>query len=282
MPQSQERLAKELRNTKINTPLSGDGKAGRIDLGGVLSWTDPGTQLFRDVLNHPKLKPAYTGLLGAGYRMDHMPFIIAQNKGSEGFSLHGGVIDVDSGEYNHPLTYSVHNGTIRNNLLACSVVLSDHPQGSGGFVVVPGSHKSNFKAPQSMINGEEGSTDFVVQPNTKAGDVILFSEGTVHGARPWTLDHQRRVALYRFAPPTCSYGRSYMDSGLDGEGIGLGKGWPADIYPQMNDEQKAVLLPPFAVRLDRVTLPDEGGTKVESRSAAKKAHDKNVFGTDYF
>ena len=42
--------------------------------------------------------------------------------------------------------------------------------------------------------------EHVYQPVTKAGDVVFFSEATVHGAAPWTAEHQRRIALYRFAP----------------------------------------------------------------------------------
>ena len=277
MDTSKERNDDAVRNTARNTPLAGDGKSGRIDLGGMLGWTEPGSEMFRNVLDHEKLVPYFHELLGFGYRMDHMPFIIAQNKGSEGFSLHGGVIDVSSGDYNHFLSYSCAQGVIRNNLLACSVVLSDHVAGSGGYCVVRGSHKSNFKAPQEMINGQN-HTEFVYQPVTCAGDVVLFSEGTVHGALPWNMDHQRRVCLYRFAPSTCCYGRSYMEEGE----VGYNKGWPKDIYENMSETQKAVLLPPYANRLDRLTLDGEGGVQVSSRSEAKKAFDVQVFGTKYF
>ena len=36
--------------------------------------------------------------------------------------------------------------------------------------------------PKGMVDGEKYE-EFVIQPATKAGDVILFSEGTVHGAK---------------------------------------------------------------------------------------------------
>lgn len=79
------------------------------------------------------------------------------------------------------------------------MVLSDHNEGDGGFVIVRGSHKANFPAPREMIDGAGPGSEFIYQPVTRAGDVILFSEGTVHGARPWAAEHQRRVALYRYA-----------------------------------------------------------------------------------
>ncbi len=107
---------------------------------------------------------------------------------------------------------------------------------------------------------------------TKAGDVVLFSEGTVHGARPWLADHQRRIALYRFAPATACYGRSYLPT------------WPASILssPDLTDAQRAVLEPPYATRLDRPLQKEDGSLEVCSRSGPKKEFDRSVFGTEYF
>merc|ERR1712129_566926 len=169
---------------------------------------------------------------------------IVQDKGSEGFQLHGGTIDCTSGNYNHNLAYTCVNGMIRNSLLGCNVMLTDHDQGDGGYCVVPGSHKSNFKMPDGMTDGLKYK-DFIQQTVTKAGDVILFSEGTVHGALPWSSNaHQRRVALYRFAPATVSYGRAYLN------------GWPKAMYDDLNDAQLSVLEPPYANRLDRPVILD--------------------------
>lgn len=50
--------------------------------------------------------------------------------------------------------------------------------------------------PKKMIDGFIHD-EYIQQPATKAGDVVLFSEGTVHGALPWTVkDRQRRSCLY--------------------------------------------------------------------------------------
>ncbi|GMI24180.1 hypothetical protein TrCOL_g8501 [Triparma columacea] len=272
MPSANERIDDAIRNTKRGTGMGGNGKDGRIDLGGVLQWGEQ-SKFFHSVLDHPKLVPYYNEFCGKGYRMDHMPFCIVQNKGSEGFNLHGGTIDVSSGEYNHFLAYTYNHGQIRSNLLAVAVALCPHPEGGGGFCVVKGSHKSNFKAPPAMIQGD-AYREHVQQVVSDPGDVIIWSEGTVHGALPWMNDHQRRVALFRFAPSTCAYGRSYMEEG--------NPMWPEGCYDGMTERQKAVLQPPFNTRLDRVQLDDEGGTHVESRSKAKKEFDKKVFGTSYF
>ena len=79
MQSIQERVSPVLRNTKKNTAFSGDGKRGRMDLGGVLEWGED-SKVFKSILAHPKLVPKFHGLIGKGYRMDHNPFLIAQDK----------------------------------------------------------------------------------------------------------------------------------------------------------------------------------------------------------
>lgn len=273
-----ERSDDALRNAVQGTAMYGSGP-GRKDLGRVLEWGADESRVFQRVLDHPRLVPLFHGILGKGYRMDHLPFVIAQDKGAEGFQLHGGTIDCTSGEYNPHLAYHCQHGTIRSALLGCSLVLTDHNAGDGGFCIVPGSHKSNFKMPRGMVDGE-AYAEYVRQPVTKAGDVVLFSEGTVHGALPWTpADRQRRICLYRFAPATHSYGRSYFGHHDDDTTVG----WPAAMYEGLTDAQRAVLEPPYANRLDRpnIVLPD-GSTEMTTRTERKKQHDRNVFGTKYF
>lgn len=263
-----------LRNAVQGTKLYGTGP-GRKDLGRVLEWGAPDSDVFKSILAHPRLVPLFHGILGKGYHMDHLPFVIAQDKGAEGFQLHGGTIDCTTGAYNPALAYSCHRDTIRSALLGCNVMLTDHNSGDGGFCVVPGSHKSNFKMPDGMVNGEKYA-EFIQQPATKAGDVVLFSEGTVHGAMAWTPENrQRRVCLYRFAPATNVYGRSYFGH--------EGGGWPTAIYDGgLSDAQLAVLEPPYANRLDRPNIKSDGSVEITTRNERKKQHDREVFGTKYF
>lgn len=270
-----ERSDPALRNALKDTPLYGTGP-GRKDLGRVLEWGMDESRVFRSVLAHPRLVPLFHGILGKGYRMDHLPFVLAQECGAEGFRLHGGTVDCETGEYNPHLAYTCHGGNVRAALLGCSVVLTDHNAGDGGFCVVPGSHKSHFQMPSAMLDGARYA-EYVHQPVTKAGDVVLFAEGTVHGAMPWTpQDRERRVCLYRFAPATHGYGRSYL---ADNDSQ-----WPSAIYEGLTDAQRAVLEPPYANRLDRPNIVDpvEGTVVITTRSERKRQHDRQVFGTKYF
>jgi ectoine hydroxylase-related dioxygenase (phytanoyl-CoA dioxygenase family) len=188
-----ERSDTNLRNAKQGTRFFGHGP-GRMDLGQCLEWGEEDSRVFKSILAHPRLVPVFHGILGKGYRMDHLPMILAQNAGSEGFQLHGGTVDCSSGEYNPHLAYHCHHGMIRSALLGCNVILRDHNPGDGGFCVVPGSHKSNFKMPKGMVDGEMYE-EFIIQPASKAGDVILFSEGTVHGAKVRIQQQQQQQLI---------------------------------------------------------------------------------------
>jgi len=270
---------KSLRNTQADSPMAAPGP--RLDLGGMLYWEEPHCSIFREILTHPSLLRFYTELCGEGYRMDHQPLVIVQDADSEGFSLHGGPISgadgVPAGSFNPELQYRCVNGQPWTSLLAVSVQLSDHNPGDGGFCVVRGSHKLNLPVPSAVVHGRD--PDFVAehlhQPVTKKGDVVLFSEATVHGATPWRGDHQRRIALYRFSPPNMGYGRGYTEI-------------PAESLRTMTPSQRAVLEPPYAVRLERplvtaeVAASDSAAPTVRPRATAKKELDRALFGTEYF
>ena len=202
-----------------------------MDLGGMLGWQEPHCRFFRDVLTHPTLVPYYCALLGEGYRLDHQPQVIAQDSGSEGFVLHGGPLE-EGGKPSPTLQYKCMNEHMWTSLLAVSVQLVDHNPGDGGFAVLRGSHKLNFPVPRDFAAGDaDGFADHIFKPTTAAGDVVLFSEATVHGAVPWCGRHQRRIALYRFAPANMGYGRGYLE---------------VPDYEGLTEAERAVLAPPYA------------------------------------
>jgi hypothetical protein len=70
--------SESLRNAKAGGMFSAAG--ARMDMGGMLHWQSPHCDLFRNVLAHPRLLPVMHTLLGQGYRLDHQPIVIAQEK----------------------------------------------------------------------------------------------------------------------------------------------------------------------------------------------------------
>jgi ectoine hydroxylase-related dioxygenase (phytanoyl-CoA dioxygenase family) len=267
-----------LRNTRQETPFAAAGP--RVDIGGMLQWPQPHCEPFRRLLAHPRLVPYLTELCGEGYRLDHQPLVIAQEQDSEGFHLHGGPVTND-GRMNPELQYRCFNGQLWTSLLAFAVQLSDHGPGDGGFCIVRGSHKVNLPVPDAVAHGT--ATEFweehLYRPVTRRGDVVIWSEATVHGATPWRGAHQRRIALYRFAPPTVGYGRGYTEV-------------PDEVKQGMRPLERAVLEPPYATRLERPLVTAEAAASAaeggdaqpakKARSDGKKDFDRKLFGTSFF
>ena len=259
----------KLKNATPGSGMSAEGS--RTDIGGMMSWTGDHGKIFRSMLCHENIQPYLNEFLGKGYRLDHAPLVLANGPNSEGFHLHGGPNDAEGG-FNPELQYqSDRSGSIWTSLLGVSIALVDSEPGEGGFCALKGSHKSNFPLPVDFRHGDSDAFhEHISQPVTKAGDVILFSEATIHGALPWRPHDgkkQRRLALYRFGPPTMSYGRAYLEEWGD-----------STLLDKCSEDEAAVLTPPYAPRMDR-KLP---GEELVPRDAVKRAHDKEIFGTEYF
>jgi len=268
----QVRSSEGIRNASSTSPFGGG--RGRMDMGGMLGWSEGQRDVFRKCLAHPNLVSVLHELLGTGYRLDHSPLVIGQEKGSEGFELHGGSLTSD-GKFIPELQYRCKNETIYNTLLGVSFQLSGQQLDEGGYCVVGGSHKINFPPPKDIMNGSDSDffRDYVHQPVTNPGDVILFSEATIHGCLPWKSDRQRRIALYRFSPSHLAFARGYTDPS-----------WPASFTQGLTEEQAAVILPPYLNMYDRPYLDENGklSTVPRGRSQAKKDFDNQVFGARYY
>ena len=65
------------------------------------------------------------------------------------------------------------------------------------------------------------------------------------------------------------YGRGYLDV-------------PEQRLEGLTDTQRAVLEPPYAVRLERPTVTAGGPATKKPRNEAKKEHDRATIGTAYF
>jgi hypothetical protein len=209
------------------------GKAHRKDLGGMLGWDRPWCEPFREMLVHPNIKPRLEWILGEGYRLDHGPGLIAMEKDDEGGVLHHGAVEASA--HGFLMAYSFQNGRVLTGLTVVEYLLADEGPGDGGVAVIPGSHKANFRCPQSLKNYEK-YRDNVVEVHGKAGDALIFTETLTHGTLPWRADHQRRVLLYKFSP--------------GGQALGTGPyevAYP-DYVAELTDQQRDVMEAPHLRR----------------------------------
>ncbi len=162
---------------------------------------------FQSLIDHPSALPYLVEFLGPKFRIDH-DYNIFMIKGSAHGRIHGGPALETGIEEDH--WYRCHKGVIRNGLTVFTYCLTPAGPGDGGFICVPGSHKSNFvmDIPEE-VKLQESNADYVVQPTAEAGDLIIFTEALVHGTRAWTSDHERRALLYKYSPGHSSYSQTY-------------------------------------------------------------------------
>jgi ectoine hydroxylase-related dioxygenase (phytanoyl-CoA dioxygenase family) len=211
----------------------------RGDLLGMLVWPKPWCQPFRDLLSHPRIMACLLELIGEGFRLDHL-YGIVMDKGTEGHRLHGAKAN---SFFNF---YGFINGRIRCGVVVVSWVLTDCGPGTGGFMVIPGSHKSNFPLPRDLdrLQSELG---LARQVEAKAGSVIIFPEALAHGALPWRADHQRRSMLYKYAPGPLVHNApdAFEDPGYTTDTKSYRPEGVEEVMDEFTPLQRALLEPPY-------------------------------------
>ena len=232
-------------NTASSEKLAGTHKRGMFS--GMLSWPKPHCFPFRELIVHPKAIPYLNTMHGRGWRLDHAPFILTSDYGTEGLVIHGSTNrHFDGSQY-----YTYRNGQIRCGMVVLQYQLTDVEEGDGGLCVIPGSHKANFGCPQEIRKWEQ-DREVVYNVPAKAGDMVIFNEATLHGTLPWQRkDRQRRSLLIRYSPKYLHFAGGYYDV----------------TFPEWADElteaQRSVLEPPYIY--NRPLIEDDGKVVVSPR-----------------
>ncbi len=196
----------------------------------VSKWGKP----FQDLMDHERTLPYLVELLGSYLRIDH-DYCIFMDKGEQQMDLHGGPRGVEPDHW-----YEYHDGKMRNGLMVLTFNLTDAPEGAGGFVCVPGSHKTNLrKSLPEDVRKQTRRPHYVKQPAMAAGDCILFTEALIHGTAPWTAVHERRTLLYKYSPGFQSWSQARYDP---------------DEYIGLTDRQRSLMVPPSIEKRPRIEV----------------------------
>ena len=108
------------------------GEHGRGELGGLLELASPWCDPFRLMLAHAKILSYLNQILGQGFRMDHHPFLLSMDKGTEGHLFHG-----SSGPGFDPNQYYIfRHGRMHNGLTVVAFQLTDVNEGDHQETVV--------------------------------------------------------------------------------------------------------------------------------------------------
>ena len=199
-------------------PGGGAGEEGA----GFLEWG----QAFTKVLDHPKVMPVLRMIIGDGFRIDHFWGAWA-NAGAKALHLHGGVVPFVQTDY-----YYVREGKIRSGLTNMAWNLADSGGELGGFMALPGSHKSNFEVPDEIREATEGYGIDV--PEVKAGSVSIFTEAVL----------PRNCPMARQSPAT----HPLLQHGAVAPGVLLASGGTPD-NRRANGAPKAAVQPTINVQV---------------------------------
>ncbi|MBI4531263.1 MAG: phytanoyl-CoA dioxygenase family protein [Candidatus Latescibacteria bacterium] len=144
---------------------------------------------FIELMANPRTLRIIRVLVGNWLRLDHAYGLQMTKETETPETLRGGPRG-DHGEHQ----YQWVEGRMYNGLTTVMYVLEDLHSGDGGFVCVPGSHKANLYYRPPI------DSHMVVNPSLKAGDMVIYTEALVHGARRWQVDHRWRALLYKYSP----------------------------------------------------------------------------------
>ena len=208
-------------------------------LAGLLTFDEPHCNPFSRLIAHPKIRPYLNTMLGQGWHLDQEPFVFLAEEGAAGLVFHGSTRVHPYGGFQ----YDYNNGVMQCGMVVLEFHLNEQVEDQGGFACVPGSHKANVGVPASVVNYETDRDQFV-NPGAKAGDLIIFSEATLHGTLPWRAKSQRRVALYRYCP-------AYLQNG------GFASSLKAPEWVnELEEAEKVAVEPPYITK--RPYIADDG------------------------
>jgi hypothetical protein len=193
---------------------------------GFLAWGAD----WRNLIDHPKLVPVLTEILGERFRMDHAYGMAARAAGEAGnFGMHH-----QAGMFHHGCFYVSHGDKMHNGLIVVSFALSDTLPGAGGFGCIPGSHKALYPTPKHYYDADN---PIIQQVPAQAGDAIIFTEALTHGTLRWTnAAQERRQILLKYCPHYMQWAGQPMDSNIDG----------------LTERQRLILQGPYVHQRERV------------------------------
>ena len=177
---------------------------------------------FEKLIDHPSWINHMLEFVGGDGTFDHQhgPLFIDENFANvrgpgDAIGIHSG--NQEGTQRGH---YRYENGKMHSGQVNILVALTDIGKGDGGTVVIPASHKANFKHPEfdqnKMLKGGKVShAAFMTgakEVYLKQGDALLFVDSLFHGSAKRANKGERRVVIYRYGPSWGFFRHPYRPS----------------------------------------------------------------------
>ena len=175
---------------------------------------------FERMIDHPAWIERVKHFVGAEGSFDaaHGPLFIDENLAN--FRQPGEAIGLHSGGYPPIMRnqFRYHGGRYMCGQINILVALTDIGPGDGGTMLIPGSHKSNFRHPHldehrmkpegATVEGTEGA----IECHMAKGDALLFVAGISHGSARRKNEGSRRIFVYRYGVSWGNFRHGYRPS----------------------------------------------------------------------
>jgi hypothetical protein len=217
--------------------LTGGPRDGKFSFVGL-------DHIFLELMARPTTLELLRVVLGDWFRFDHAFGLHMSKDIPIHENLHGGLL-----ENQRSFWYQCGpDGVMHNGLVKVMYALTNAEQGAGGFICVPGSHKSGIRFRPTH------DSRFTVNPELAAGDMLIFTEALVHGSRQWASHSERRVLTYSYAPGFLAWNDYRSIESL--------------VLACTNDVQMRLLRPPFVGDHDAPSGTDPSKGLLNGRRSA--------------
>ena len=150
---------------------------------------------IRELLVNPTATWYLNRLVGAGFRLDTEPELLAEASGPQ--PLSGGAVPREPKN----AYYWSRLGRRQCNSVRVIYALDDVGEGDGGFCLIPQSHQVNVACPEAVRNGDslKGLGEGIIfQPSMRAGDMLVVAGACLQGMQPWRGSRPQRLLSFRF------------------------------------------------------------------------------------
>jgi ectoine hydroxylase-related dioxygenase (phytanoyl-CoA dioxygenase family) len=163
-------------------------------------------KVFEDFAVIPEILRLLSHVTSNFFRLNHAVAMTKYKKNT--FTpLHMGSVPL------HPkIFYFVKDGNIFSNVTKVVFPLMNNTKEDGGFSVIKGSHKSNFKRP---FDNHPKNNYLLEHVNANPGDAIFFSESLAHGSGVNKTNRIRRILSYcysvKYMPDWTKFGLNFSE-----------------------------------------------------------------------
>lgn len=211
---------------------------------------------FENLIDHPSWFEKVKFFVGGEGTFDykHGPLFIDENFANirgpgQAIGLHSG-----GHEGTKRTQFRFHNGRFQCGQINILMALTEIGPGDGATMVIPGSHKANFRHPdfdKYRMGSAEPSVDNVIgaiEVHMKPGDALLFVDAISHGSAKRVNPGSRRIIVYRYGPSWGNFRHGYQPS--------------PELLERLTPERRRIVQP-------QVLLPREPQKKVAETVASQ-------------